>query len=48
MVLKSIKMAEFNIAFQKTLTHEGGYVNDPEDSGGETYKGISRNNHKNW
>jgi len=48
MVLKSINMAVFNIAFEKMLAHEGGYVNDPEDSGGETYKGISRNNHKNW
>lgn len=41
-------MAEFNIAFQKTLTHEGGYSNDQDDQGGETYKGISRNAHKTW
>ena len=41
-------MAEFKIALQKTLVHEGGYVNDPTDAGGETYKGISRNSHKSW
>ena len=41
-------MAEFKIAFQKMLNHEGGYVNDPNDQGGETYKGISRTKHKNW
>ncbi len=41
-------MAEFKTAFQKMLIHEGGYVNDLDDQGGETYKGISRNNHKNW
>lgn len=27
---------------------EGGYANDPDDKGGETYKGISRNNFPNW
>ncbi|MBP1638880.1 MAG: N-acetylmuramidase [Bacteroidetes bacterium] len=41
-------MANFKISLQKTLTHEGGYVNDPDDLGKETYKGISRPNHKNW
>ena len=41
-------MAEFKITLQKTLAHEGGYVNDPDDAGGETYKGISRANHPNW
>lgn len=30
------------------LRNEGGYVNDPEDSGGRTYKGISENNFPNW
>ncbi len=30
------------------LTHEGGYVNDPDDPGGETYKGIARNMHSKW
>jgi len=41
-------MAEFKTAFQKMLIHEGGYVNDPEDQGGETYKGISRTMHNQW
>jgi len=41
-------MAEFNIALQKTLAHEGGYSNDPNDMGGETYKGISRASHSVW
>lgn len=33
---------------EKTLVVEGGYVNDPLDRGGETYKGISRKFHGNW
>ncbi len=48
LVLKSKRMAEFKISLQKTLTHEGGYVNDPDDLGAETYKGISRVSHNNW
>jgi len=31
-----------------TLKYEGLYSNDPDDFGGETYKGISRNKHPNW
>ena len=38
----------FNKAFEKLIQFEGGYVNDPDDTGGETYKGISRNNFPNW
>lgn len=30
------------------LEGEGGYVNDPDDSGGRTYKGISEKNFPNW
>ncbi|MEI6755348.1 MAG: glycosyl hydrolase 108 family protein [Paludibacter sp.] len=41
-------MAEFKTAFQKTLTYEGGYSNDPDDLGKETYKGISRAVHSKW
>ena len=41
-------MAEFKISLQKTLAHEGEYVNDPVDSGRETYRGISRANYGNW
>jgi lysozyme family protein len=35
-------MALFEIAFAMVLEHEGGYVNDPYDPGGETIYGISR------
>lgn len=41
-------MANFLIAYKKTLAHEGGYVNDPDDPGGETYKGVARAMHKDW
>jgi len=35
-------MANFNIAFEKTLKFEGGYVNNKYDSGKETKYGISK------
>jgi len=38
----------FDEAYKRTMGHEGGYVNDPDDPGGETYKGISRRYHPNW
>lgn len=38
-------MADFSKALAKVLRKEGGYVNDPDDKGGETYKGISRRAH---
>lgn len=41
-------MADFKIAYNKTNSREGGYVNDPKDSGGETYKGISRVYNPDW
>lgn len=41
-------MALFYIAFNITMEHEGGYANDPDDVGGETYKGISRRYHPSW
>jgi len=41
-------MAEFNEAFDKTMGHEGGYVNDPLDAGGETYRGIARKYNPQW
>lgn len=41
-------MADFKIALKKVLAAEGGYVDDPDDSGGETFAGVSRKNNKNW
>lgn len=41
-------MAEFKIAYDKTAEFEGGYVNHPNDRGGETYKGIARNFWGKW
>lgn len=38
-------MAKFDEAFKKVVYYEGGYVNDPDDAGGETYMGITRKNH---
>ena len=35
-------MIDFDTAFDRLLGHEGGYVNDPEDPGGETNWGISK------
>ncbi|MFQ5708014.1 MAG: glycoside hydrolase family 108 protein [bacterium] len=41
-------MADFKEAFDKTMGHEGGYVNDPNDAGGETYKGVARRYNPDW
>ncbi len=35
-------------AYEIVMQYEGGYVNHPNDPGGETYKGISRRAHPNW
>lgn len=35
-------MTWFDQCFDKLITHEGGYVNDPKDNGGETNWGISK------
>jgi lysozyme family protein len=40
-------MADFEIAIPKVIKHEGGYVNDPKDSGGETKYGISKRAYPN-
>lgn len=41
-------MASFEQAISGTLLWEGGYVHNPSDTGGETYRGISRNNFPTW
>lgn len=38
-------MADFDKAFKKIIANEGGYVNDKDDKGGETFMGITRKNH---
>ncbi len=40
-------MAIFEKAFAKTIKAEGGYVNNPNDKGGETYMGVTRKNYPN-
>lgn len=37
----------FNDAFDRLIDHEGGYVNDPNDPGGETKFGISKREYPN-
>jgi len=46
--IKNNIMADYKTAIKRILQHEGGYVNDPKDNGGETYKGISRKNWPKW
>jgi len=41
-------MANFLDAFKLVIKNEGGYDNDPDDTGGETYKGVARNMNKAW
>jgi len=41
-------MADFTLAYKKTMGHEVGYVDDPDDTGGETYDGISRKYNPSW
>jgi len=41
-------MAEFLEAYKITMRHEGGYSVDPDDAGGETYKGVSRRYNPKW
>ena len=40
-------MADFEKGFKKIIANEGGYVNDKDDKGGETFMGITRKNHPN-
>lgn len=41
-------MANYRHAIAKVLLTEGGYANDKDDSGGETYKGVARNFWPRW
>lgn len=41
-------MANFDLSYVNTMGNEGGYVNNPNDDGGETYRGVARVMHPNW
>lgn len=41
-------MDNFIKALNNLMIAEGGYVFNPKDPGGETYKGISKKYNKNW
>lgn len=41
-------MAQFKPAYDLERKHEGYYVNNPSDKGGETYAGVARNIYANW
>lgn len=41
-------MADFSKSILVVLGHEGGYVFDPVDAGGETLYGIARNDFPKW
>ncbi len=41
-------MASFDIAYAPLKDFEGGFDNDPDDRGGETYAGIARNFFPRW
>ena len=41
-------MANFNISHSITAANEGVYDNNPNDTGGETVFGVSRNNFPSW
>lgn len=40
-------MAAFDVAIDRILSNEGGYVNHPKDPGGETNWGISKRSYPN-
>jgi lysozyme family protein len=40
-------MINFDIAFERLINHEGNYVNNPADPGGETKFGISKRSYPN-
>ena len=41
-------MALPDTAIRMVLTHEGGYCNDPDDSGGATCMGVTQRDYVNW
>lgn len=41
-------MANFDISYKKTSFNEGFYSNDPDDTGGPTWRGIAYNKNPQW
>lgn len=41
-------MADPKISIKKILVFEGGWVNNPNDNGKETFRGVTRVNWPNW
>lgn len=41
-------MASLEKAIRKVLSWEGGYANDPDDTGGETMRGVTMNTYKEY
>jgi lysozyme family protein len=39
---------DFGSALAAVLVHEGGYVNDPQDPGGATNRGVTQKVYDNW
>ena len=44
-ISKKMKYKSFDEIIEIVLEHEGGYVNDPDDPGGETNFGIAKSSH---
>jgi lysozyme family protein len=44
---KGVKMSKFDECFEHLMRHEGGYVNDSKDPGGETKYGVSKRSYPN-
>jgi len=44
----TVVMASYEEAYAVLRDFEGGYANDPDDYGRETYRGISRRFHPTW
>ena len=38
-------LTQFDDIIEVVLEHEGGYVNDPKDPGGETNFGVAKRSH---
>ena len=44
-IWRKIMLTEFDDIIEVVLEHEGGYVNDPDDPGGETNFGVAKRSH---